>query len=182
MQRIDRLVRTVAVAIASALLIACGSDEATAPPQAKPPTPPAQQPPADSLPPDTLPTPPSSVIGTWTSFRIDGKPLPATIAGGTDEGITWELRVLQDTLVIASNGRWVQRVRTRQVQSDGFNVSSVWGDRGTWTRDGDTIHFESDWIQNVAFDAELASDGTLRVHHNFTLDETLPAMLREMQR
>ena len=61
-------------------------------------------------------------------------------------------------------------------------LNSTWGDRGIWTRQGDTIHFESDWIQNVAFDAELASDGTLRVHHNFTLDESLPAMVREMKR
>ena len=182
MQRIDRPVRTVAIALVSALLIACGSDEATAPREAKPPTPPVTLPPVDTLPVDTLPTLPSSVVGTWTSRLIDGKSLPASIAGGTDEGITWDLRVLQDTLVIASNGRWVQRVRTRQTQSDGFNFNSTWGDRGNWTRQGDTIHFESDWIQNVAFDAELASDGTLRVHHNFTLDESLPAMVREMKR
>jgi hypothetical protein len=181
MTRIDRAVRTAAVVLVSALLVACGSDEATAPRQAKPPTPPAEAPPTDSLPTDTLPTTPSSVAGIWTSRLIDGKPLPTSIAGGTDEGITWELRVLQDTLVIAANGRWVQRVRTRQTQSDGFNFSAVWGDRGIWTREGSTIHFESDWIENVAFDAELRADGTLVVMHDFTFDER-PAMRREMQR
>ena len=166
MTRIDRTARTVAGAVVSALLAACGSDEATAPRQDQPPV---EQP------------APTSVVGTWTSRKIDGKTLPATIAGGTHAGITWDLKVTHDTLVVQANGRWVQRVRTRQTQSDGFNYSTTWGDRGTWTRQGDSIHFESDWIQNVAFDAQLTTDG-LVVMHDFTLDDELPVMRREMKR
>ena len=75
----------------------------------------------------------------------------------------------------------MQRVRTRQTQSDGFNYSTTWGDRGTWTRQGDTIHFESDWIENVAFDAQLTTDG-LVVMHDFTLDDEIPVMRRDMKR
>jgi hypothetical protein len=166
MQRIDRAVRTIAVALASALLVACGSDEATAPRQDVPPV---IQPPA------------LTPVGTWTSRKIDGQALPARIAGGTDGGITWELRVLHDTLIVQANGRWVQHVRTKQTQSDGFDFAGFWGDRGTWTRSGDTIHFESDWIENVAFDGQLTNDG-LVVLHDFTLDDDLAAMRRDMKR
>ena len=168
MNRIDRSLRTLAIAIVSALLVACGSDEATAPRQEPPPG--TEQP------------APLTPVGAWASQRIDGKALPARIAGGTEpDGLQWELRVVYDSLVVRADGRWVQRVRTTQTQSDGFNYSVTWGDRGTWTRQGNTIHFESDWIQNVAFDAELTSAG-LVVMHDFTLDDDMPAMRREMQR
>ena len=174
MSRIDRSLRHAAVAIVSALLIACGSDEATAPL--------AGQPPEDSPPVDTIPNVPRSVVGIWVGQRIDGNALPARIAGGNDEGIIWELRVMHDSLVVTADGRWVQHVRTMQTQSNGLNFASVWGDRGVWTREGDTLHFDSDWIQNVAFDAQLGPDGTLVVMHNFTLDDNLPTLRREMQR
>lgn len=180
MQRIDRSLRNVAVAIVSALLIACGSDGATAPRTGVTP------PPADSLPtlpPDTTPPAPSPIVGTWTSVRINGIALPARIAGDTEpNGLVWEVRVLQDSLYVRADGRWVQRVRTQQVQSDGFNARGTWGDRGTWTREGNTIHFESDWIEFVAYDAHLTEDGTLVVDHNFTFDDLLDGMRREMRR
>ena len=174
MLRIDRSLRFAAVAVVSALLIACGSDEATAPLE--------QQPPVETPPADTIPNGAPSVVGTWVGQRIDGNALPARIAGGDDEGIVWELRVLQDSLVVTANGRWVQHVRTLQTQSNGLNFPGFWGDKGTWTRTGNALHFESDWIQNVAFDAELATDGTLVVMHNFTLDDNLPEFRREMKR
>ena len=175
MSRIDRHLRHVAVAIVSALLIACGSDGATAPRQDP------QVPPADTLP---APMPaPSSVVGSWVTQRLDGKALPASIAGGTEpNGLTWDVTVVHDTLIITADGRWVQHVRTRQTQSDGFDFSAFWGDKGIWTRQGDTVHFDSDWIQNVAFDAQLQADGTLVVMHDFTLDDEIPVMRREMKR
>ena len=163
MTRIDRSLRTVAIAIVSALLVACGSDEATAPRQEPPP--------------------PSSVVGTWVSQTIDGKAMPARLVGGTEpDGLTWEVRAVSDTLILQANGRWTQRVRTRQTQSDGFDFVGTHGDRGIWTRTGNTIHFESDWIENVAFDATLEDDGTLVVMHDFLLDDEIPAMRREMKR
>ena len=163
MHRIDRHFRHVAVAIVSALLIACGSDEATAPRRE---------------PVGTTPVP----TGSWAAERIYGKPLPAVIAGGVDEGITWEVRALYDSLIVRPDGRWVQKVLTEQAQSDGFYARGVWGDRGTWTREGGTIRFESDWIENVSFTARLTPEGALLVDHNFTLDETLPPMTREMKK
>lgn len=166
MPRIDRSLRTAAVAIVSALLVACGSDEATAPD------------PVEQLPPGQQP-----VAGAWASQRIDGKSLPARIAGGTEpDGLTWEVRTVYDSLVVRADGRWVQRVRVAQTQSDGFNFSGTHADRGTWTREGNTIHFVSDWIENVAFDATLEADGTLVVMHDFTLDDEIPVMRREMKR
>lgn len=167
MQRIDRHLRHVAVAIVSALLVACGSDEATAPRQEDPP-------------PTATPAPVPT--GDWASQRIYGKPLPAVIAGGVDGGITWEVRALYDSLYIRPDGRWVQKVLAEQSQSDGFYARFHWGDKGIWTRDGDTLRFESEWIENVSFTARLMPDGTLLVDHNFTLDETLPPMTREMRK
>jgi hypothetical protein len=163
MHRIDRHLRHVAVAIVSALLIACGSDEATAP---------------RGAPVVTIPVP----TGSWAAERIYGNPLPAVIAGGEQEGITWEVRAVYDSLTIRADGRWVQKVLTEQSQSDGFFARGVWGDRGTWTREGSTIRFESDWIENVSFTARLTPEGALLVDHNFTLDETLPPMTREMKK
>jgi hypothetical protein len=169
MTRIDRPVRTVAIAIVSALLVACGSDEATAPRQEQPP--------------ETEQPAPLTPVGAWASQRIDGKALPARLAGGTEpDGLQWELRATYDSLVVRADGRWVQRVRVEQTQSDGFNFGGTYGDRGTWTRQGNTIHFESDWIENVAFDGELLADGTLVVVHDFLLDDETPAMRRDMKR
>ena len=74
MTRIDRSIRTFAVAIASALLVACGSDEATAPRQDPAPPPGGEQP---------APAPVPTPVGSSASERIDGNALPARIAGGT---------------------------------------------------------------------------------------------------
>ena len=165
MHRIDRHLRHVAVALVSALLIACGSDGATAP-----------RDPGRENPPAAVPT------GSWAAERIYGRPLPAVIAGGVDEGITWEVRALYDSLTITADGRWRQKVLVEQEQSDGFYSRGIYGDRGVWTRQGSTLRFESDYIQNVQFTAELTPSGALVVNHNFTLDETLPPMLREMKK
>ena len=169
MNHIHRNLRTIAVAVVSALLVACGSDDATAPRQEPPPV--TEQPEV-------------SPVGAWASQKIDGKTLPALIAGGTEpDGLQWELRATYDSLTVRADGRWVQRSRVAQTQSDGFNFGGTYGDRGLWTRQGNTIHFESDWIENVSFDGELQADGTLVVIHDFTLSQgDLPAMRREMKR
>ena len=164
MSRIDRPVRTLAVALVSALLVACGSDGATAPRREVPP-------PAGS---------PVAPVGAWASERIYGRPLPAVIAGGVHQGVTWEVRALYDSLIVTSDGRWRQTVLVEQVQSDGFYSRGIHGDKGIWTREGNTVRFESDWIENVSYTGRLTDDGALEVYHNFTLDETLPPMTREM--
>jgi len=179
MHPIHRTIRLVAVVIVSALIIACGSYDATAPRAVTPPT---DSIPHDSTPRDTAPMPPT-LAGTWTSRLIDGNALPARIAGDTEpDGLIWDVRVMQDTLLIAADGHWVQRARTLQTQSNGFNFAGLWFDRGIVTRNGNALHFESEWMQNVAFDGEILADGTLVVLHNFTLDDHLPQMRREMQR
>lgn len=168
MIRIDRSLRTVAVALASALLVACGSDEATAP--------------REHLPPDVQPAP-TSPVGAWTSRRIDGKAMPARILGGTEpEGYSWEVHVLHDSVIVAADGTWRQRVRVQESNTRGEIYPGSHNDYGTWTRQGNTIHFVSEWIENVEFDAELTSDG-LVVMHDFTLSQgELPALRREMKR
>jgi hypothetical protein len=172
MSPIHRSIRLMLVA-AAVTLVACG-DGSTGPatdPVVVPP--PGQQPP---------PAPIRSVVGRWGTHRLDDQALPARIAGGIEDGVTWELRAVFDTLVIHADGRWEQRARVRQEQSDGVQFGGTFYDKGRWTRQGDVLHFDSEWIQNVRFDGVLSESGELVVDHDFTLDETLPPMRRKMQR
>ena len=138
------------------------------------------------VPSPVTPTPPAGirpVVGRWGTYRLDDKTLPAVIAGGTEpDGLTWELRAVFDSLVIRADGRWEQRARVRQEQSDGTQFGGTFYDKGRWTRQGDSLHFESDWIQNVRFDGYLSEGGELVVDHDFTLDDELPVMRRKMKR
>lgn len=119
--------------------------------------------------------------GTWVTHHIDGVGMPAVVKSGVDAGVTWELRALADTLIVRANGTWEQRVRVRQTQSDGFVAVGGYWDRGEWTRSGNVLSFQSTWIQNVSFRAEL-TPGELVVEHDFTLDDGADAMRRQMQR
>ena len=160
MIRIDRPIRTVAIAVVSALLVACGSDEATAPREELPP----------------------SVVGSWTSRQIDGKAMPALINSGTEpEGWSWEVHVMYDSLIVTPDGHWRQRVRVHETNTKGETYPGSHNDWGTWTRQGNTIHFVSEWIEAVEFDAQLTPDG-LVVVHDFTLEDGIPAMRRDMKR
>jgi hypothetical protein len=168
MSRIHRTVRTIAVAIVSALLVACGSDEATAPRQ--------------DVPPDTEQPAPPPIVGAWVTQQLDGKAMPALFNSGTmPDGWSWELRVLSDSLIITADGRWVQRVRVEETNTKGETYRYSYNDRGWWTRQGDVVHFDSNWIENVSFDGELTPDG-LVVTHDFTLDDDLAPMRRDMKR
>ena len=123
--------------------------------------------------------PPPDAVAVWVAQQIDGVAMPAIVKSGTEEGVTWELRALADTLIIRANGTWEQRVRVRQTQSDGFvSVGRHW-DRGEWTRSGNVLSFQSTWIENVSFRAELTAE-TLVVEHDVTLDGD--AMRRQMRR
>lgn len=161
--------------VAAAVTLAACGDGSTAPHA----TDPIVNPPPGQQVPDTT----RLVAGRWGSWRIDEKALPAVIAGGTEpDGLTWEIRAVSDSLVIHADGRWEQRSRVRQVQSDGAQFGGTHYDRGRWTRSGDALHFESEWIQHVRFDGRLTSAGELVVEHDFTLDESIPPMRREMRK
>lgn len=149
--------RVLAVAVLM-LLAACSRDVTT---------PPRQQPSSDAA-------------AIWVSQQIDGVAIPNVIKSGVDGDIAWELQALADTLIVRANGTWEQRVRVRQTQSDGFVAVSGYWDRGTWTRDGNVLRFQSTWIQNVSFEAELTADA-LMVEHDFTLDDGA-TMRRQMRR
>ena len=124
--------------------------------------------------------PPPNPVAVWVTRQIDGVTIPAVVKSGIDEGVTWELRALADTLIVRANGTWEQRVRVRQTQSDGFvAVGGSW-DRGEWTRSGNVLSFQSTWIENVSFRAELTAE-ELVVDHDFTLDDGA-AMRRQMRR
>ncbi len=125
--------------------------------------------------------PPPEAAGTWVTHQIDGVGMPAVVKSGVDEGITWDLQALADTLIVRADGTWEQRVRVRQTQSDGFVMVGRYWDRGAWTRNGNVLSFQSTWIQNVSFRAELTA-GELVVEHDFTLDDGADAMRRQMRR
>lgn len=148
-------------ALAAAVLIlltACSQDVTT----------PRQQPSPDAA-------------GIWVTHQVDGVGMPAVVKSGVDEDVAWELRALADTLIVRANGTWEQRVRVRQTQSDGLVTVGRYWDRGAWTRSGDVLSFQSTWIQNVSFRAELTA-GELVVEHDFTLDDGAAPMRRQMRR
>ena len=166
MPRIDRSLRLASIAIAVALLVACGGGDATAPRQ-------------EPAPADTLP----AVTGAWTAHRVDDKALPALVKQGAEPaGWTWELHVHADTLLVTADGRWVQRVRVDETNSLGETYPQAYNDRGTWTRQGDTLRFVSTYIMNVSFSGYLRADGVLVVEHDFMHDDDLPVMRQEMRR
>lgn len=166
MSRIRQSLRTFALAIASAALAAC-SDDATAP---------------TGRTPNPTPVAPAQPAGRWVTQSVNGGALPRELVNFADDGITGRVLAIADTLTITSDGRYVQRARLRHEQSDGF-VHTYWFiDHGFWTRDGDVLRFESNWIQNVRFTATLGQDGVLRVQKKLILDDDLAAQALVMNR
>lgn len=165
MHRIHRSAGRLLAIVAAAALAACASDESTAPrgdhDQAQP------QP---------------AIAGNWVLHAVNEKPLPAQVAGGIDDGIEWSLQVTADTLRITADGRWVQRARTYQPQSDGQEFRGSMNDFGRWTTQGSTVVFESEWIENVRFTGRLTADGRLVLDQDLLLDEGIGTLRLELQK
>lgn len=165
MHRIYRSAGRLLAIVAAAALTACASDESTAP-----------RGDADQGQPEP------AIAGVWVLQAVNEKALPAKVAGGILDGVEWNLQVTADTLRITADGRWVQRARTFQPQSDGIEIRGSINDFGRWTTQGSTVVFESEWIENVRFTGHLTAGGRLVLDQDLLLDEEIGALRLELKK
>lgn len=113
----------------------------------------------------TAPPPPLSAVGTYALHAAGGNAPPALVHQSVEAetGRTLDVYVTSDTLTLTADGRYVQRARL-EVRSGAQVVGrSAWNDHGTVARAGDVLHFESDYVQNVAFDGTVNADGAIHL-------------------
>ena len=106
--------------------------------------------------------------GTYILHSAAGQQAPAVIHSLIDEtsGELIELVVLGDTLELKPDGTYIQRAQM-EVRIHGQRAGrSRWTDRGFYALEGSAVHFDSDYLQHVAFSGELASGPTLTVTQN----------------
>jgi len=106
------------------------------------------------------PTEASAHVGTYIMQTAAGQPAPALIESVPDpeSGQAIEVRVMSDTLELHADGTYRQRAHL-EVRLGGQVVGqSIWSDHGDFTLANGALHFESNYLQNVAFDGALTSD------------------------
>ena len=114
------------------------------------------------------PTEAPSHVGTYLLQSAAGQSAPAVIHSLMDEdtGKPIQVLVLGDTIELKSDGTYIQRAQL-QVRLGGLVAGhSRWTDRGFYSLEGSTVHFDSDYIQNVAFSGALSAGHTLTVTQN----------------
>ena len=106
--------------------------------------------------------------GTYIMHSAAGQQSPAVIHYLIDEtsGQPIEVLVLGDTLELKSDGTYIQRAQL-EVRLGGQRAGRQrWTDRGFYALEGSAVHFDSDYIQNVAFSGTLSAGPTLTVTQN----------------
>jgi hypothetical protein len=106
--------------------------------------------------------------GTYILHSAAGQQAPAVIHSLIDEtsGQPIEVVVLGDTLELKPDGTYIQRAQI-EVRIGGQRAGrSRWTDRGFYSLEGSAVHFDSDYMQHVAFSGELAAGPTLTVTQN----------------
>lgn len=134
-----RLILSSLGAIALALA-ACSSDSSTGP--------------------ETSP----GILGTYVLQTANGAQPPVLLysyQGGENPADSGSVYVRGDTLTVGADGTY--RQSSWFVGRQGATVigTAHWGDHGVWTRQGNTLHFDSGYIEDVAFDATLTPQGQL---------------------
>jgi hypothetical protein len=104
--------RLIALALALTV-VACGSDDSTAPSN-------------------------SSIAGTWSLQTINGSPLPFTLAPAPTK-----IEILSATAIINSNGTWTSSSQTRTTLGTQAPTTTTETDNGTYTISGSTIALRS---------------------------------------
>lgn len=104
-------------------------------------------------------TPPPTE-GRYIIETANGAPAPAIVArwntGGGTAVDTGTVYLIGDTLVVGGDGHY-QESAWYEGRSGGLLLGRQrWYDHGDWTRSGDSLHFESEYIEYVAFDAKLS--------------------------
>lgn len=120
------------------------------------------------------PTEAPTHVGTWVLQSAAGQAAPAVIHSLVDEatGKPIDVLVLGDTLELKSDGTYVQRAQLEMRIGGVLAGRSRWTDRGFYSLQGSAVHFDSDYIQNVAFSGALGSGPTLTVTQNLALEGT----------
>ena len=120
------------------------------------------------------PTEASTHVGTWILQSVAGQSTPAVIHSLVDEatGKPIDVLVLGDTLELKSDGTYVQRAQLEVRLGGVLAGRSRWTDRGFYSLEGSAVHFDSDYLQNVAFSGALAAGHTLTVTQNLAREGT----------
>ncbi len=114
----------------------------------------------------TGPTPPPGLPGAYALQAAPGATLPqyiyswnnVTTETPRDSGSVY---LEADTLVITADGHYQHAMTVIARQGTVVVARTRYGDHGLWTRTGDAVHFESEYIENVTFDAVVGADGVL---------------------
>jgi hypothetical protein len=112
--------------------------------------------------------------GSYLMASANGHPAPAVIHTTTDptSGRPMDIIVVADTMVLGLGDSYQQHAWI-EARIDGTVVStSRWFDHGFFTVQGSTLHFTSDFIQNVAFDGVAGGFGGLTVTQNLAGEGT----------
>ncbi len=92
---------------------------------------------------------PPAILTTWNT-------------GGTAVGDTGTVYLTADTLTVSADGHYRESAWIEGRSGSLLLGRQRWSDHGIWTRSGDTLHFESEYIENIAFDATVPAIGQLQ--------------------
>lgn len=128
---------------------------------------------------DPEPRPPASPVGAWRATALRGVSLPAAIyVFDPDEtyGYPASVHMVVDsaTLELQADGRYLHRIWITEWEGNlggpPHTVRWPWqlGDHGGWTRDGDSVHLDSWYLENLAMDGDLVAGAVLELRHGLT--------------
>jgi hypothetical protein len=120
------------------------------------------------------PTEASSHVGLYIMQSAAGQLAPAVIHSLVDDqtGKPIEVFVVGDTLELKDDGTYVQRAQLEARIGGQVAGRSRWTDRGFYSKEGSAVHFDSDYLQNVAFSGALSAGPTLTVTQNLAGEGT----------
>lgn len=110
-------------------------------------------------------SPPPAIIATWNT-------------GGTTLVDTGSVYLTGDTLTVDPDGTYRESAWLEGRSGTLLLGRQRWGDNGIWTRTGDTLHFESNYIEDVAFDATVPAPGTLATSRDLRGEGTADYVFR----
>jgi hypothetical protein len=126
---------------------------------------------------DVLP-PPLPLVGRYVLHTAAGQPAPALIHTAVDPSYPpIDVYVLGDTLEILEGGRYIQRGRLAARTGSQLLSTSRWSDHGVFTVDGNALHFDSEYLQNITFDGTVSPGGSLSIVQNLAMEGTADVYL-----
>ena len=112
---------------------------------------------------------PQTAPGRYTLSGAAGQPVPAVVFDDTirDDSGDFHLRIVatSGTLVLTETGGYEQRLEQTPYIDGQPQPRLRRTDRGAYTVSGDSLHFESSFIQNVRFTA-VYRNGEVRVEQD----------------